>query len=212
MTRQRPSGCSGSLLAIAALALAGTAYAAGPDSTAKPSGWHANDRTIRLVEASAVAQPTFVDVGKPGPSIGDIVVVTDGLAYPNGAEAGVMRQDCTPRRGGLQPADEHVRVRVVVRAERRHDRRGGALRPRRAGADAAVTGGTARLSRRTGRGHRPRRGRPDHDQARRLVRSGRPGPPREVPAAALMAMGCQTGGRLGDSAHAAPAHRRPRQR
>jgi hypothetical protein len=94
MTRQ-PKRVLWTLLAIAALALAGTAYAASPDSHAKPSGRHGNDRTIRLVETSAVAKPHFVDIGDPGPSIGDIVVVTDGLAYPNGAKAGVMRQDCT---------------------------------------------------------------------------------------------------------------------
>jgi hypothetical protein len=101
--RHHPKRVLWTLLAIATLALASTAYAASPDSNAKPSGWHGNDRTIRLVETSAVAQPAFVDVGKPGPSVGDIVVVSDALAYPNGAKAGVMRQDCTLVELGSSP-------------------------------------------------------------------------------------------------------------
>jgi hypothetical protein len=88
MTRH-PKRVLWTLLAIAALALAGTAYAASPDSHAKPSGRHGNDRTIRLVETSAVAKPHFVDI--------------DGLAYPNGAKAGVLRQDCTLVELGSNP-------------------------------------------------------------------------------------------------------------
>ncbi len=55
----------GAALAVAALALAGTASA---DTTAKSHGSH--DRTIRLVEAHKDLQPVFVDTGKPGPSVG----------------------------------------------------------------------------------------------------------------------------------------------
>jgi hypothetical protein len=102
MTR-KPKRLLWSLLAIAALALAGTAYAATPDSNAKSGDWHGRDRTIRLVEATAVPQPTFVDVGKPGPSAGDIVVITDGLKRQDGTKAGVMRQSCTLVEVGTNP-------------------------------------------------------------------------------------------------------------
>jgi hypothetical protein len=93
----------GSLLAIAALALAGTAYAAGPDSHDRSSDWHGHDRTIKLAEANEAVQPAFVDLGKPGPSAGDLVVVTDGLLHPDGSKAGVVRQDCTLVQPGTSP-------------------------------------------------------------------------------------------------------------
>jgi hypothetical protein len=92
----------GSLLAIAALALAGTAYAAS-DSYGRSSGWHGHARTIKLVEASEAIQPSFVDLGKPGPSAGDLVVVTDGLLRQDGSKAGVLRQTCTLVEPGTSP-------------------------------------------------------------------------------------------------------------
>jgi hypothetical protein len=102
MTR-KPKRLLWSLLAIAALALAGTAYAASPDSNAKSPDWHGHERTIRLVEATAVPQPAFVDVGKPGPSVGDIVVITDDLNRPDGTKAGRMRQSCSLVELGTNP-------------------------------------------------------------------------------------------------------------
>jgi hypothetical protein len=93
----------GSLLALAALALAGTAYAAGPDSNDRSSGWHGHDRTIKLVEASETPKPASVDLGNPGPSAGDLVVVTDGLVRPDGSKAGVLRQACTLVAPGTNP-------------------------------------------------------------------------------------------------------------
>jgi hypothetical protein len=93
----------GSLLAIAALALAGTAYAAGPDSHDRSADWHGHERTIKLVEASEAVQPAFVDLGKPGPSAGDLVVVTDELARQDGSKAGVLRQACTLVQPGTSP-------------------------------------------------------------------------------------------------------------
>ena len=79
----------GAALAVAALALAGTASA---DTTEKS---HGHDRTIRLVEANKELQPTFVDTGKPGPSVGDIVVARDEVLREDGSPAGTFRQVCT---------------------------------------------------------------------------------------------------------------------
>jgi hypothetical protein len=79
----------GAALAVAALALAGTASA----DTAEKS--HGHDNTIRLVEADKELQPTFVDTGKPGPSVGDIVVARDEVLRENGSPAGTFRQVCT---------------------------------------------------------------------------------------------------------------------
>jgi hypothetical protein len=93
----------GSLLAIAALALAGSAYASGSDSTTSSSAWHGHDRTIKLVEASEAVQPAFVDLDEPGPSAGDLVVVSDGLLRPDGSKAGVLRQECTLVEPGTTP-------------------------------------------------------------------------------------------------------------
>ena len=75
----------GAALAVAARALAGTASA---DTTEKSHGSH--DRTIRLVEANKELQPTFVDVGKPGPSVGDVVVARDDVLRENGSPAGAF--------------------------------------------------------------------------------------------------------------------------
>ena len=93
----------GSLLAIAALALAGTAYAAGPDSHDRSADWHGHERTIKLVEASETVQPAFVDLDEPGPSAGDLVVVTDELARQDGSKAGILRQACTLVQPGTSP-------------------------------------------------------------------------------------------------------------
>ena len=79
----------GAALAVAALALAGTASA---DTTDKA---HGHDNTIRLVEAHKDLQPTFVDTGKPGPSVGDVAVARDEVLGENGSPAGTFRQVCT---------------------------------------------------------------------------------------------------------------------
>ncbi len=54
----------GSVLALAALTLAGTAYAGSGDYE-KPNGHHRHERTIRLVETSDVPQFTSIDLGSP---------------------------------------------------------------------------------------------------------------------------------------------------
>ena len=80
----------GAALAVAALALAGSASA---DTAGKAHPTH--DRTIRLVEANKDLQPTFVDTGKPGPSVGDVVVARDEVLREDGSQAGTFRQTCT---------------------------------------------------------------------------------------------------------------------
>ncbi len=68
---------------------AGTASA----DTAEKSGGH--DNTIRLVEAHKELKPTFVDTGRPGPSVGDLVVARDDVLRESGGPAGTFRQTCT---------------------------------------------------------------------------------------------------------------------
>jgi hypothetical protein len=80
----------GAALAVAALALAGTASA---DTADKSQGSH--ERTIRLVEANKDLQPTFVDTGTPGPSVGDLAIHSDQVLHEDGTPAGSLRQVCT---------------------------------------------------------------------------------------------------------------------
>ena len=178
MRRTNARRVLGSLLAIAALALAGTAYASGADSNGKSSDWHGHDRTIKLVEASEAVKPAFVDLGQPGPSAGDLVVVKDGLLRQDGSKAGVLRQACTLVDPGTSPLTSTLRVLRVVRADRGHDHRRGPVRALRAPAGRGRHRRDRRLQHRAGRGQHPRRGRPDHDPAGPIaaVRRRRAGP------------------------------------
>ena len=74
---------AGAVLAAAAIALAGgtAAASAGPGGGAK---------TIHLSEATPDIKPAFVDTGTPGASVGDIVVVRDGML-----PSGTLNQVCT---------------------------------------------------------------------------------------------------------------------
>jgi Allene oxide cyclase barrel like domain len=72
------------ILGTAALAFAGSASAHGHDA-----------RTIRLTEAHKEQQPTFVDTGKPGPTVGDLAVDRDEVLRPDGSTAGTFREVCT---------------------------------------------------------------------------------------------------------------------
>jgi hypothetical protein len=92
MTVNNARRALGSLLAIGALAFAANAYASGSDAGMDR---HGHDRTIQLVESSATVKPTSIDLGEPGPSPGDPVVVKDGVQRPDGSAAGVLRQVCT---------------------------------------------------------------------------------------------------------------------
>ena len=51
--------------------------------------------TIKLTEAHPDAQPTFVDTGKPGPTVGDVGVFRDDALRADGSTAGTLRQVCT---------------------------------------------------------------------------------------------------------------------
>ena len=86
MIRSSRRRAAGAALAVAVLAFAGTAQAGSPGQ---------GHKTIRLTEAHAQAHPVFVDTGDPGPSVGDTVVVRDGVLDHNGAPAGTMNQVCT---------------------------------------------------------------------------------------------------------------------
>jgi hypothetical protein len=86
-----------SAVAVGAIALAGTAYAATPD---KP---HSYVRTIQLVETSATPNLTFIDLDKPGLGPGDHVVTSDKVAYEDGTPAGVISQECTITEPGTSP-------------------------------------------------------------------------------------------------------------
>ena len=79
----------GAAVTVAALVLAATASAATvhePDTHAK---------TINLVEAHKELQPTLVDTGTPGPSVGDLAIARDEILFENGSPAGTSRQTCT---------------------------------------------------------------------------------------------------------------------
>ena len=85
MFRSPRRRAAGAALIVAALAFAGSAQA----------GAHDHGRTIRLLEADKQVQPTFVDTGKPGPSVGDMVIVRDGVTRTDGSPAGKFNQVCT---------------------------------------------------------------------------------------------------------------------
>jgi hypothetical protein len=119
------------LLALAT-AGAGTAYAHGDDG----------GRTIKLVEANATAQPVFADTGDPGPSVGDLVVVKDGLNFHNGGHAGDFSQSCTlvtlnssPLNSGYECTGSIVLAGGTITLA-------GPFNPSLADQAAAVTGGT----------------------------------------------------------------------
>lgn len=132
----------GSLLAIAALALAGTAYAAGPDSHDRPSDWHSHDRTIKLVEASKAVKPASVDLGEPGPSAGDLFVISDGLLRQDGSKAGVLRQVCTLVDPGTSPLTSTFECSASFALSEGTIVAEGPLVPTAPEQAAAVTGGT----------------------------------------------------------------------
>jgi hypothetical protein len=119
-------------LVLAATALAGTASAhnGGPD------------HTIKLVEASANAQPIFVDTGKPGPSIGDQVIVKDGLNRLDGARAGDFTQVCTLMTLGTSPLDSGYECTGSIALANGTITLQGPFNPSLAEQSAAVTGGT----------------------------------------------------------------------
>jgi hypothetical protein len=81
------------ILAAGALALA--VAGAGTTAYANGGGHQPAVKTIRLVEAHPDADPSFVDVGAKGPSVGDVAIVKDGLNREDGTHAGDFDQVCT---------------------------------------------------------------------------------------------------------------------
>ena len=131
----------GAALAVAALALAGTASA---DTAEKSHGSH--DRTIRLVEANKELQPTFVDTGKPGPSVGDIVVARDEVLREDGSQAGTFRQTCTLVDLTDNPFTSTYECAGSIALQDGTITMEGPFTPSQPESVAAITGGTGRYS------------------------------------------------------------------
>jgi len=134
MTSLLPRRALASVLAAAVLGGAGSAYAAASASSHDDG----HQRTIVLTEQTAELKPIFVDLGKPGPSVGDRAVIRDGLLAQDGADAGVLTQDCVLTdtaatvfecTGSLALADGTITV-------------AGPFSPTAAEQPAAITGGT----------------------------------------------------------------------
>ena len=135
----------GAALAVAALALAGTASA---DTADKSQGSH--ERTIRLVEANKELQPTFIDTGKPGPSVGDLVVARDDVLRANGDPAGAFRQTCTLVDLASSPFTSTFECAGSITLDDGTITMEGPFNPSQAESTAAITGGTGAY--RTARG------------------------------------------------------------
>ena len=135
----------GVVLATAAIAVGGTAYA--DDSPAKSN---ANGKTIRLLEAGKTIQPAFVDTGAPGLSPGDIVVVRDGVLREDGTPAGTFNQVCTLVKPAGNPFTSEYECVGSPALEDGTIAMQGPFVPATAEQTAAVTGGTGEY--RTARG------------------------------------------------------------
>ena len=139
MPRITPRRASGVVLAIAAIAVGGTAYA---DSPAKSQSSAAHSKTIRLLEASETIQPAFVDTGAPGVTRGDLVVVRDGVLRPDHSPAGTFNQVCTLVEPGSNPFTSRYECSGSLALDRGTITMQGPFDPAQAEQVAAVTGGT----------------------------------------------------------------------
>lgn len=135
MIRSPHRRAAGAVLIVAALAFAGTAQAGSP---AKGHG----PRTIHLTEETAQLQPTFVDTGKPGPSVGDIVVVRDGVLAADGSRAGTFNQVCTLVQVIGSPLTSAYECTGSIALENGTITMQGPFVPSLAEQSAAITGGT----------------------------------------------------------------------
>ena len=138
---------SGAVLAIAAMAVGGTAYADAPAHSHAANG-HA--KTIRLLEASETVKPTFVDTGDPGLSPGDVAVVRDGVLRENRAPGGTFNQVCTLVKAAGNPFTSEYECTGSLALENGTITMEGPFVPAKAEQSAAVTGGTGEY--RTARG------------------------------------------------------------
>jgi hypothetical protein len=127
-------------LAVVGLALAGTTASA-HDGPAKP---------IKLLEAHADLQPTFVDTGKPGPTVGDTVIARDGVNRENGSLAGSFSQVCALVELGSNPLTSTYECNGSIALQDGTITMQGPFVPTAAQQSAAVTGGTGAY--RTARG------------------------------------------------------------
>src|SRR3954454_18183732 len=133
MSHLRPHRVLLPLLAAVGIACAGTA-------SANPG--HEHGRTLTLREASAAVQPAFVDLGKPGPSAGDQVIVRDGLLHADGSPAGTLRQACTLIDAGPNPFVSTYECASSLELTDGTITLAGPFVPAKAEQAAAVTGGT----------------------------------------------------------------------
>jgi hypothetical protein len=116
------------------MALAGSA-------SAHDGGSYAPDQSIKLVEATADLEPTFVDAGDPGPSAGDLAVIHDGVLR-DGAPAGSYNQVCTLASLGSSPFTSEFECVGSITLEGGTITMAGPFVPARAEQAAAITGGT----------------------------------------------------------------------
>jgi hypothetical protein len=140
-------------LAVAALALAGTA------SAHDDASFHAPSKTIKLVEANKELQPTFVDTGNPGPSVGDTVIARDDVLRENGTVAGKFTQVCTLVELGSNPFTSTYDCTGSIALKDGTITMQGPFVPAQPEGTAAVTGGTGEY--RTARGEIVVRGEAD---------------------------------------------------
>jgi hypothetical protein len=122
---------------LVAAAIAATALAfAG--ATAHADGRHA----INLVEAHPDLQPTFVDTGTPGLSVGDVAIHRDQVNRPNGASAGTITQVCTLVELGSNPFTSTYECSGSIALKNGTITMAGPFVPAQPEATAAITGGT----------------------------------------------------------------------
>ena len=134
MTKSLRRIAAGGALTLA-LTAGGTAYA-----SYGSGGDHV--RTIKLTEAAATVKPAIVDLGQPGPSAGDLVVIKDGVNFQDGAHAGDFVQTCTLVTPGTNPFDSTYDCSGTLSLATGQITMHGSFNPSLAQQLAAVTGGT----------------------------------------------------------------------
>jgi hypothetical protein len=127
---------------MAALGAAATAQADPPDAAAAKL----HGKTIRLTEASPTLQPTFVDTGAPGPSVGDVAIHRDGVLREGGSPAGTFNQVCTlvALKGSPFASEFECSGSITLGGDTITMQ--GPFVPSAAESSAAITGGTGRYA------------------------------------------------------------------
>lgn len=129
MFRSPHRRAAGAVLAAAVIAIAGGGAAA--------AAAQAGHGTIHLTEATPDIKPAYVDTGTPGPSVGDLVVVRDGM-LPDGT----LNQVCTlvAVKGGPFTSDYECTGSIAL--PNGTITMAGPFAPTKAEQTAAITGGT----------------------------------------------------------------------